>query len=84
MDKVHLRLVEAIAHYNRNRGKKARMTQRSLAPLVIPELSSDQAERYISQWKQGKSLSYFMPLHAVRLAKACGVDINFLFNFNQS
>ena len=76
-----LKIKSAIIHYNDNVKEEGepKMTQRSLAALVLPDETPETQKFYMSLWANNKKV--IKAHHIVRICLETGVDPNFLYDW---
>ena len=76
-----LKIKAAIQHYNDNVRKdgEPRMTQKSLAKIILPNVEEATGQQYIANWNYGVRMGTFQKEHAEGICEATGVDANFLY-----
>lgn len=76
-----IKIKSAIIHYNDNvkEDGEIKMTQTSLASLVLPDESPETQKFYMSLWANNKKV--IKAHHIVRICLETGVDPNFLYDW---
>lgn len=75
-----IRIKGAIEYFNLTKDDdEPRLTQDSLAEIVLPDLQPKTASQYLSGWNHGNKLGPLKPEHIHDICEVTGVDANFLF-----